>query len=168
MALHKSVQKRFVSVAEFLLERGAHVNYALSGAANGGYLDLVKRYMDRGADDLDVALVSAAMKGHVEVVAFLVEEGAEDLSSAFRYAADYGQLTVMQFLSDKGIDALSQLEAFIRAVEDANKDVVDFFLRQEPLHLSRHTCEYALMRAIELREADIAKSLIDHNIRNYI
>jgi ankyrin repeat protein len=168
MALHKSVQRGFILMADFLLERGAHINYALSGAALGGHLNLLKRFLDEGADDLDVALVSAAKKGHLEVVQFLVEQGAEDLSSGFKYAADYRQLPVMQFFYDRGIDGLCQMETFIRAVESGHGDVVDFFLRQESLYISRHTCEYALMRAIELREADIAKSLVDHNIRNYI
>jgi len=70
-----------------------YLDTAMSMAAYGGFLDLVRIFYDEWGcrDDVDKAMVHAAMRGHEHVLRLCMEEWhATNVNGAFYYAVQYG------------------------------------------------------------------------------
>ncbi|MCL7390365.1 MAG: ankyrin repeat domain-containing protein [Thaumarchaeota archaeon] len=92
------------------------LNEDLIDAAERGYLEEVRRLLDKGADVnarndwWETPLHHAANGGHLSVVKLLVERGADinarDINgwTPLHYAAQNGYLDVIEFLVEKGAD----------------------------------------------------------------
>ena len=69
--------------------RSLIARWGLRGAARGGHRDLVEKFIELGADDVDrmeEGMTQAAEGGHLELVKFFEERGARNYSSVFSSA----------------------------------------------------------------------------------
>jgi hypothetical protein len=86
-ALSLAIQDGHLEIAEFLIESGADLNRPMPKApllvaAEKGYIKLVERMLDRGANVAlesfgQSAVINAAREGHATVVALLLQRGAD-------------------------------------------------------------------------------------------
>ena len=122
--LHDVVAEGFYDIAECLIENGIDINKnggagdnsALTEAAFGGHIDLVKLLYENGAvmDVTSLArnpLFAAIYNNHFEVVKFLVEKGIDlspsyglgdyDSLNAYQYAKLYGRTEIANYLKER-------------------------------------------------------------------
>jgi len=80
-ALDKAIVMGFLEGVKKALPRFAAnqhwYDYGIRRAAENGHVDIVKYFMEEGADNTDVALNIAFIKGHLEVFEYLLEQGAD-------------------------------------------------------------------------------------------
>lgn len=91
-----------MDIAKLLIEKGAFPRGGLSGACEGGHIEIAKLMIEKGVLDIDVdyELVRAIKAHHRDVAKMLIEHGAK-LS---RYHFDITTQEVAQFLKDNNID----------------------------------------------------------------
>ncbi|KAL0489571.1 ankyrin repeat-containing protein [Acrasis kona] len=75
---------------------------ALSSAARGAHLDVIKFLIGKGARNLNGALLYAARSGDMETIGFLIESGATNISGAFLRACFTNKIEAMKFLCETG------------------------------------------------------------------
>ncbi|XP_033750497.1 ankyrin repeat, PH and SEC7 domain containing protein secG-like [Pecten maximus] len=102
----------------------------LSGAAEGGHIDMVNFLLDRGADPAESdALSGAALGGHIEIVKILLDKGADvNKSDALSGAAGGGHIEIVKILLDKGAD-VNKAYPLIQAASRGHEDTVRLLLR---------------------------------------
>jgi ankyrin repeat protein len=99
-----------IKFEQYLLKESRDLDSALFKASADGDLDLVKFFIDRGANihyANDYALVYASSNGHLEVVKYLIGKGADIHARndyALRLASLNGKLEVVKYLIGKGAD----------------------------------------------------------------
>lgn len=98
---------------------------AMSYAASGGYLDIVKFLVDQGATDFNIALIWAAGEGHLEIVNFLIQRGANKFDTALEAAAENGHLDLVKYLITK-VEPGERYNALVYAAGGGHLDVVEY------------------------------------------
>ena len=77
-------------------------NEAMKYAVQGGSLDLVKFFIDKGADDWDTGMRYAAQGGSLDLVKFFINKGADYWNWGMYGAAQGGSLDLVKFFIQKG------------------------------------------------------------------
>jgi outer membrane protein assembly factor BamB len=128
-----------ISATTALLDQGADANTkneigvtTLMIAASKGQLDMVKLFVERGADVnardgiwYQTPLSTAVGRGHAEVVKFLIDAGAKDVNSALVSAAASARLPVLQAILSNGKVGQEALDAASFSAPKDNKKVQD-------------------------------------------
>jgi ankyrin repeat protein len=71
--LNTAATKRDFELVKFFVEKGANNwNWGLIGAAHSGDLELVEFFISKGASEWDRAMMTAASRGHLDLVKFFV------------------------------------------------------------------------------------------------
>ena len=84
--------------------------YALAdGAAEGGFLDLVKYAVSKGADNYPIIVTFAARGGHLDIVKYAVGEGANDFNGIATFAALGGHLHIVKYAVSKGANNFNEI-----------------------------------------------------------
>ena len=133
--LSKAILHGYESMAHLLLDAGTDVNtpygqFALIYAAEQGFLELVKKILDAGADINDEDLLySASQSGRLDVVKYLLESGAgeefpEDIDNALEGAVKGERLNIVKLLLKNGAKPMANNERAIKlAVEIGNLNI---------------------------------------------
>ena len=81
---------------EVLFNKEDKYNEAMKYAAQGGSLDLVKFFIDKGAKNWDYGMEGAAQGGSLDLVKFFIDKGAKDWEWGMNGAApvSYTHLTL--------------------------------------------------------------------------
>ncbi|MGH9960395.1 MAG: type II secretion system major pseudopilin GspG, partial [Pyrinomonadaceae bacterium] len=126
-------------------EANCIANATLVAAASGGFANIVKRLLERGANPNagigyqgeTTALIAAAEKGNVEVIKLLLDRGADVKGHprAFTAAAEYGDTEIVKMFLNAGasLDLAddSRLTALGRALSNGRTEVVDQLRKAE-------------------------------------
>lgn len=126
-------------VIKELVKEGANIhareNWALTWAAERGYLAVVKLLVSKGVNvhtANDCALMWAVVRGHFNVVKFLVSKGA-DVCAVSNYAlilaTRNGHVDVVKFLVSEGADVHTKEDYALRlAATNGFLDIVKFLV----------------------------------------
>lgn len=168
-------------LVEWLLDHGAELNLQdalgdtpLNWATYYGHLDLVKLYMDRGADwsvasKQGTAVDIAMHRGHRDLVRFFVEEGAGDPigkeAEALFTAIREGDPEQVERLIDGGVspDQTDQLAnpAITIAAEYGREAILNFLLREgADRDALNGVGESAMARAARFGHGDVVNRLL--------
>merc|ERR1711992_272726 len=166
-------------VVSLLLDRKANVEHRaktgltpLMEAASGGYTEVGRVLLDKGADvnaapvpsSRDTALTIAADKGHYRFVELLLSRGAQvDVrnkkgNSSLWLAANGGHLDVVQLLHSAGADIDSQdnrkVSCLMAAFREGHSEVVKWMVK----HVSQFPSDTELTRYIAtISDKDLLK-----------
>lgn len=134
--------------AEYLLQKGADVNYKVKAAGNqtpirfackSGSIKLVKLLLENKAelhncpDDCITPLIQAARSNHIELVKFLIEKGAEvnhqarDKECALNQAIKNNNEELVRYLISKGAESMTDVDgltSYDLAIKAKNKNIL--------------------------------------------
>jgi hypothetical protein len=101
-------------------------NYAMSIAARGGSLEIVKQMIRKGATELGESMRNAAENGHLNIVEYLTSKGPrdKDLEDGMAGAGRGGHLDIVKYLVSEGASDFGFL--FFSAVEGKHKEVMKY------------------------------------------
>ena len=68
-----------------------NLNTAISAAASGGHVEIVKLFITLGANNYNKIMEDAASGGCIEIVKMMIDLGASNYSNALCYAAKTNQ-----------------------------------------------------------------------------
>ena len=88
-------------------------NVAMEGAAEGGFLNIVRIAARCGATDWRAAMYMAANGGHRDVVDYLIDKGADNFDGGLFAACEGGQIEMIHYMIENG--AMEYDEALERA-----------------------------------------------------
>ncbi len=71
-------------------------------AARVGSQTIVKKMIDKGADNLDEAMRYASREGHIEVVRMLIDEGVTNYNGSMLAASEKGHIDIVNLMLEKG------------------------------------------------------------------
>ena len=74
---------------------------AMYYAAEGGSLDLVKFFIDKGANNWDFGMYGAAQGGSLDLVKFFIDKGTKDWNGGMYYAVRGGHKDLVDFFKQK-------------------------------------------------------------------
>jgi hypothetical protein len=101
-------------------------NSGLYGASAGGHDDLIRYFIDKGAEDFDGALSAAAAYNNHRVVQMLISYGACEWESGLLGATQGGHQEMVEFFINKG--ATNFDEGLEDAAEYGHKHLVELFI----------------------------------------
>lgn len=129
-ALACSCRNRNYEAINLFIDMGAKdYNWAISWAAHGGHLDVIKFLMSRiSIKDINFnwAMASAARGGHIKVINFLIDHGADNWSYGLNWAAYGGNMEIVKFFLSKGADIQLLTYSIYLANKAKQNEVVDF------------------------------------------
>jgi len=79
-----------------------NLNAVLSGASEGGHLDIVKYIESKGANTWNMALIQASLHGHLDIVKYAESKGANYWDCAIKGASLGGYLDIVKYSESKG------------------------------------------------------------------
>ncbi len=79
-------------------------NYGLYGACKGGYLNLIKLMIEKGADNWNEGLSNACRVGNIDIVKLMIEKGADNWNEGLSYACRRVYLNLMNLMIEMGAD----------------------------------------------------------------
>ncbi len=125
-----------------------YFRYAMTTAAENGYLDIVEYLISRSPKDrrpvsgfsdnkklFSAVLVSASKAGQLEIVKYLISQGAnvhENNDKALKLASMYGHLNTVRYLIENGADVhVDDDKALRNAVVNGHLDVVKYLVEHD-------------------------------------
>ena len=78
-----------------------NLNAILSGAAEGGHLDIVKYAESKGANDWNAALMRASLGGYLDIVKYAESKGANYWNEALRGASSCDHLDIVNYAQSR-------------------------------------------------------------------
>ncbi len=103
-------------------------NYGFYGACQGGYLNLVNKMIEKGADNWDEGLDFACLSGNLDIVNLMIEKGADDWNYGFSGACKGGNLNIVNLMIEKG--AYDWNYGLSRACRGGNLDIVNLMIEK--------------------------------------
>jgi len=101
-AMIKVSEKGDKDLVKFFIQKGANDwDFGMEGAAEGGYRDLVDFFIEKGADNWNWGMNGAARGGHRDLVQFFIEKGADSWDNGMFYAARGGHKDLVDFFQQK-------------------------------------------------------------------
>lgn len=134
MGIYQAAKKNNKELIDFFLEQAKNdqeveITWAYVwgsyGAAEGGHLDLLKYFFDKGGASLNATLRYAVKGGNIDVIQFLINRGANDWNNGMIAASSVGDKELVQFFIDKG--ANDWYNGLRHSGESGNKEVIQFF-----------------------------------------
>ena len=104
LLLMKCIIKDRKNIIEFTInhakENNQQINYndAMGNAASHGQIDIVRYFLEKGANNYDFSLYSAVMRGHEEIIRLLIEKGANNHNQAIKYAVKFSMPNIVLLL----------------------------------------------------------------------
>lgn len=132
LALLYAANNGNMDFVDFFLQKGADINYGLTGASLKGDIKLINYFLDKGAEDLNDAVAYASKGGSSETVSYLVNKALEkdidiNWNRALNNAARKGNLNLVEYFIDvKGADDLNN--AMTSAIIGNHYDVVKYLI----------------------------------------
>jgi len=71
-------------------------NGAMTYAASGGHMDIVKLKIHKGSNNLNIAMSYAAEEGHMDIVKSMIQKGADYFNGAMFNAAEGGHMDIVK------------------------------------------------------------------------
>ena len=148
----------------------------LYSVAEGGYLDILCLFADRGADmhmDEDELLRVAAKEGHLNIVQYLVEEHGCQIhtqgSDAVHGAIRNNQVEVVKYLVAHTITVISHVYLF-EAIEVNNVDIAKYLIDQrvDIIHEKDNSGHTALVHAANEGLTDLVQYLIEKGANMHV
>ena len=84
-----------------LFDSNDKYNQAMNYAAQGGSLDLVKFFINKGANDLNTSMFYAALGGSLDLVKFFIDKGANGWNFGMIGAVQGGHKDLVKFFKQK-------------------------------------------------------------------
>lgn len=78
--------------------------YGLKGACMGGYLDIVKFMINKGANNLETGLSCACEYDRLEIAKFMIEMGATNFNYSMKSACRAGKIELVKLMIEHGAD----------------------------------------------------------------
>ena len=107
-ALELNAIRGHLDIIKSLMTIDIDFSRAFFNSAYYGHLDVVKYFVEKGADihaNAEEALRWSAREGHLDVVKYLTEQGADihaHSEEALQWSAEHGYLSVVKYLIEKG------------------------------------------------------------------
>ena len=111
-----------------LINREDKYNEGMYYAALGGWLDLVKFFINKGADAWGQGMYYATRGGSLDLVKFFIDKGATNWESGMRGAVQGGSLDLVKFFVNKG--AKNWEGGMFFAAEGGSLDLINFFINK--------------------------------------
>ena len=143
-------------------------------ATENGHLQIVKFFMENGANFGSQVLPSAIKNGHLEIVKYLVENGANvnfDRGLALRTAAGNGNLDMVKYLIEHGADVHGVIgedyEPLITASFKGHLPVVKYLI-ENGAYVNANNGD-AIRSAAAMGHLEVVKSLVENgaNVHSY-
>ena len=100
--LNQASDEGHKDLVKLFINKGANNwNDGLYGASRGGHKDLVQLFIDKGADDWGYGLYGASRGGHKDLVLFLIDKGANLWNWGLAGASEGGHRELIQFFQNK-------------------------------------------------------------------
>ena len=87
-----------IATVERMIELGANRDEAMSEAALGGHIEIVKLMLSHNANDYNWAMASAALGGHIDIVKLMLARNANDYNTAMSQAALGGHMEIVKLM----------------------------------------------------------------------
>lgn len=129
--LKEAVKDGNLTWVELLISIGANNHVGMQTAAEAGYLDMVKYFVDKSSldeDDFRIGMYSAAQCGHLDIVEYFSTKTnfiAIDWNFGMALAARCGNLELVEYFVAKGAYVWSL--GMTWAEEKGNLDIVEYF-----------------------------------------
>jgi Ankyrin repeats (3 copies)/Ankyrin repeat len=125
---------------------------AMTWAAQGGHMEIVKLMIEKGATGFDWAMADATKGGNMEIVKFMIEKGATNFARAMCYAAEGGEMEIVKLMIEKG--ATNFNTGMKTAARGGHMDIVKFMIEKGATDFNR-----AMINARKKRNMDIVNYL---------
>lgn len=96
----KCMHRCLIDLHYIILERRVNLNLGLSGACEGGHLDLVNFLISKGAKNWNTGLYGASRGGHLNLVKLMIVKGADTWKLALKRAKIHNQPDLIKLLND--------------------------------------------------------------------
>jgi hypothetical protein len=100
--IYKLAQAGYVEDTLECARNGESIQLGLSGACQGGHIDLARLLNATGECDLDWGMVAACIGGHEEIVSMMIKLGACDWDWALETACFKGHQKLISLMIQKG------------------------------------------------------------------
>ena len=161
-ALKSSVKIGDLDLVRFFIEKGADVNYAFSEAVkNGKFVDL---FLIQGANHFDSGLLGAIKGRNIDLVIKMTDKGAKNFREALELALKTNQKNIIDLLLPKVI-FLEKFDLFLylnAAAEGGNLEMVDFMISKGAKNYNR-----AIRKALKHDQLDVVNLLLKQDKLSY-
>ncbi len=186
--MHASLQG-YYDMCEFLIEKGADVNYsskygstALTIASFRGYKELCKMLIEKGADvnarnDYDATpLINATHNARIEICELLIENGAdidaidEDGQTALTIATNERYRQIMKLLIINGANLTIKFNSYYENRSDIGYNVLKTAIRNRYYDIinllveKKYNFNQGILDAILNRDKQVCEFLIDSGV----
>lgn len=108
----------------------ADLDQGLFGAAVAQDRDMIDYFLEKGAQDYNLAFEAASIVGNLQLLKFFEELGASDWASAFFGAVADGHLDVVQYILQKKVLLISQIESGVLSARNREQSEIEAYLKQ--------------------------------------
>lgn len=125
-AKHAKSLSQHEKVFDYLIGKGANIFHGLAGAAAGGNLDILKHFINLGANDFQVALEAASDFNKYEIAKYLLSlpDIQFDLDMAVLIAIEHVNIDLIKLFIEHGAN---NFELYIEGVQTE----IDAFMEEE-------------------------------------
>lgn len=139
-----------------------NINEALRKASVKNDQELIRRFINQGANDWKAGLLGASEGGHLELMKYFISGGANNLLDALVVAAENGKIEAVKFLLSKVTKDVNYYNiAMARAAMNGYIEVIRLLLNAGATDVNT-----AFLEAVSLGDAEIINLLIEHGADN--
>ncbi len=97
--MYEACQGGYLEIVKLMIEKGANNwNWGLYGACRGGHMEIVKFMIEKGADNWNWGLCG----GHMEIVKLMIEKGANGWNVGLFRTCRSGHMEIVKLMIEKG------------------------------------------------------------------
>jgi len=117
-----------LELVKTLSEQYQHWNYGMKYACLGGYLDIVKLMIEKGANNLNWGFGDSCLKGHLKIVKFMMKKGANDWNLGMIHACRGGHIDIVKLMIEKGANDWNN--GMLNACDGEYLEIVKFMMEE--------------------------------------
>jgi ankyrin repeat protein len=150
-----------MDIVKLMIEKGATAfNSSMMYAAEEGHMEIVKLMIEKGATYFNAGLIIVAGRGYMEIVKLMIEKGATNFNSGMNYAAGGGHMEIVKLMIEKGATDFNWAISY--AAEGGHIEIVKFLIEKGATNFN-----IAMTTAAEEGYMKIVKLLIEKGADNF-
>jgi Ankyrin repeats (3 copies) len=129
MAMSFASEGGYMEIVKLMIEKGAtNFDSPMVYAARGGNMEIIKLMIEKGATYFNWGMSYAAIGGHMEIVKLMIEKGGTDFDTTMNNAAKGGHMEIVKLMIEKGATNFNW--TMINASEGGHMEIVKFMIKK--------------------------------------